>query len=133
MYATTTTGHREHVTVTKEKRVLQQMNINSNYCRLIQTVTTTTEVWLGLKYSDASSVCVASESSTLGTTTRNYLGSARISVSSGGVTNHTTVDGCWGIRIVSQLSRMGDTNCYQVTKTTQQLEVTNAGGSLTLL
>lgn len=35
MYANTSTGHREHVTVQKEKKVLQAMSINSTYCRLI--------------------------------------------------------------------------------------------------
>lgn len=133
MYATTTTGHREHVQVNKDVRVLQLMNISGNQCRLIQTTVTTTETWLGLNYSDASSVCVASESSTLGGTTRNYLGSAKITVSSGGVSVWNTCDGCWGTKVTSQLSRMGDTNHYQVTKTTTEMTVDNAGGSLTLL
>lgn len=70
MYATTTTGHRPHVTVSKDTRVLQSMNISSTYCRLIQSTTTTTEVWLGLSYADAQRVCTASETSTLGGTTR---------------------------------------------------------------
>ena len=133
MFATTTTGHREHVAVTKDIKVLQSMNINNEYCRLIQTTTITTETWVGLNYADASSVCVASETSTLGTTTRNYLGGARISVSAGGTTIWATIEGCWGTKISSQLSRMGDTNAYQVTKTTQVFNVTNNGGSLTLL
>ena len=133
MYATTTSGHREHVTVSKDVRVLQAMNINSTYCRLIQTTTTTTETWVGLSYADAQTVCVASETSTLGTTTRNYLGGARISVSSGGATSWTTIEGCWGTKVTSQLSRMGETNAYQVTRTTQEMTVTNNGGSLTLI
>ena len=63
MYATTTTGHREHVSVNKDKKVLQAVNINNTFCRLIQTTTTTQEMWVGLSYSDADSVCIASESS----------------------------------------------------------------------
>ena len=133
MYATTTTGHREHVTVSKDVKVLQAMRVNSTYCRLIQTNVTTTEIWLGLSYEDAESVCTASETSTLDGSTRNYLGGAKISVSDGGVTQWTTIEGCWGTKITSQMSRMGDNNCYQVTKTTQVLNVTNNGGSLTLL
>lgn len=86
MYATTTTGHREHVTVSKDVKVLQAMRVNSTYCRLIQTNVTTTEIWLGLSYEDAESVCTASETSTLDGSTRNYLGGAKISVSDGGVT-----------------------------------------------
>lgn len=133
MYATTTTGHRPHVTVSKDTRVLQSMNISSTYCRLIQSTTTTTEVWLGLSYADAQSVCVASETSTLGGTTRDFLGGARITVGSGGTSIWTTIEGCWGTKVSSQLSRMGDTNCYQVTRTTQEFVVSNNGGSMTLL
>lgn len=133
MYATTTTGHRPHVTVQKNSKVLQAMNINSNYCRLIQTSTTTTEEWFGLNYTDASTVCVASETSTLNGTTRNYLGSAKITVSTGGATTWATIEGCWGTRITSQLQRMGDTNLYHVVKTTEVLNVTNNGGSMELL
>lgn len=133
MYATTSTGHREHVTVSKESRVLQAMNINSTYCRLIQTSTTTTETWVGLSYTDANTVCTASESSVLDGTTRAYLGGAKITVSASGSTIWATIEGCWGTKVTSQLSRMGDTNCYQVTKTTQELAVTNNGGSMTLL
>lgn len=94
------------------------MSINNNYCRLIQTTTTTTETWVGLKYSDADSVCVASETSVLNGVTRNYLGGARITVSASGVSQWATIEGCWGTKISSQLSRMGDTNLYMVTKTT---------------
>lgn len=133
MYATTTTGHREHITVNKTTKVLQAMAINNNYCRLVQTTTTTTEEWLGLSYTDAQSVCVASETSTLGAVTRNYLGSAKITVRTSGASTWATIDGCWGTKVTSQLSRMGDTNCYQVTKTTEQMSVTNYGGSMQLL
>lgn len=133
MYATTTTGHREHVSVNKDSRVLQLMNISGNQCRLIQSTVTTTETWLGLSYADASSVCVASESSTLDNVTRNYLGSAKITFSSGGVSVWNTCDGCWGTKVTSQLSRMGDNNCYQVVRTTTEMEVSNVGGTLTLL
>lgn len=133
MYATTTNGHREHVSVNKDTKVLQAMSINSTYCRLIQATTTTTETWVGLNYSDASSVCTASETSTLNGSTRNYLGGAKITVSSGGTSQWATIEGCWGTKITSQLQRMGDTNCYMVTKTTQEMTVTNNGGSLTLI
>lgn len=132
MYASTSTGHRPHVTVAREKKVIQSMNINNEYCRLIQTSETTTETWVGLSYSDADSVCVASETSTLYGTTRQYLGGAKITVASGGVSIWATIEGCWGTRVTSQLSRMGDTNLYAVTKTTTVMTVTNAGGSMDL-
>lgn len=53
MFATTTTGHREHVSVSKDVKVIQAMNISNTYCRLIQSTTTTTETWVGLSYTDA--------------------------------------------------------------------------------
>lgn len=130
MYATTTSGHREHVTVQKSSKVLQAMSINSTYCRLIQTSTVTTEEWYGLSYTDASGVCVASETSVLGGTTRNYLGGAKITVASGGVSQWATIEGYWGTRISSQMQRMSDTNLYHVTKTTEELDVSNNGGTM---
>ena len=48
MYATTATGHREHVTVSKDSRVVQAISMNNTFCRLIQSTTTTTETWVGL-------------------------------------------------------------------------------------
>lgn len=133
MYATTTTGHREHVTVNKSTKVLQGLNLVNTYCRLIQTTSTTTEEWRGLNYADAMSVCTSSETSTLNGVTRPYLGSAKLSVSSGGQSRWATIDGCWGTRISSQLSRMSDTNCYEVKKTTEVMTVTNYGGTMELL
>lgn len=86
-----------------------------------------------MSYTDASGVCVASESSTLSGTTRNYLGGAKITVSTTGATSWATIEGCWGTRITSQLQRMGDTNLYHVVKTTEVLNVDNNGGSMELL
>ena len=133
MFATTSTGHREHVTVSKASRVVQAISMNGTFCRLIQSTVTTTETWQGLSYSDAESVCTASESSTLNNVTRSYLGAAKITVGSGGASLWTTIFDCWGTKVTSQLSRMGDTNCYEVTRTTQKMTVANNGGSLTLL
>ena len=101
MYATTTAGHREHVSVSKDVKVLQAMSINNNYCRLIQSTTTTTETWVGLSYTDADGVCTSSESSTLGGTTRAYLGGAKITVSASGVSQWATIEGCWGTKVTS--------------------------------
>ena len=133
MYANTTTGHREHVTVAKEKKVIQAISINSTFCRLIQTTTTTTETWVGLKYSDAESVCRTSETAVKDGVTRQYLGAAKITVGVGAASQWVTVFDCWGTKVTSQLSRMGDTNCYMVTRTTVDMAVTNNGGALELL
>jgi hypothetical protein len=85
MYATTTTGYHPNVSKNKDTKVLQALSINNNYVRLIQTSTTTTEEWLGLSYTDANSLCIASERSNLNGVTRNYLGSARIEISTSAV------------------------------------------------
>lgn len=86
-----------------------------------------------MKYADALSVCTASETSTLDGTTRNYLGTAKISVSGPAATQYAYVEGCWGTKVTSNLTRMGETNCYQVTRTTQEMTVRNYGGSMDLL
>ena len=133
MYATTSSGHREHVQVQKDSRTLQTLAMGSKIAKLTQSIVTTTEVWLGLSYADAQTVCIASESSTLNGVTRSYLGTAKFSLQYGTSTYWAINEGCWGTKITSQLSRMGDTNCYQVTKTTQELSVQNYGGELELL
>ena len=130
MYATTTTGKREHVQQSKDSRVILAMHISGVEARIIQTTETTVDEYLGLSYTDAQSLCTASESSTLNGTTRAYLGSAKLTVSTGGTSVWNTVEACFGTRITSQLSRMGDTNHYRVTKTTQVMTITNSGGTM---
>lgn len=53
-------------------------------------------------------------------------------MSASGVSQWATIEGCWGTKVSSQLQRMGDTNCYQVTKTTQVMSVNNNGGTMEL-
>lgn len=78
MYATTTTGHREHVSKSSSTKVLQMLyGFGGTVIGvIIQDSTTVTEEWFGLTYNDANSLCVSSETSTLNGTTRQYLGSA---------------------------------------------------------
>lgn len=133
MYATTTTGHRPHVTTSADTRVLQQVRLGGASGRLIQTTETTTEEWLGLSWTSAQGLVTASESSALNGTTRPYLGAAKLTVGGGVSTTWCTVEACWGTRVTTQCSRMGDTNHYQVSRTTQTLTVTNAGGTMELL
>lgn len=133
MFATTSSGHREHVQVSKESRTLQTLAMGSKVAKLTQSTVTTTEVWLGLSYADAQTVCTASESSTLSGVTRSYLGTAKLTMQYGTSTYWVINEGCWGTKVTSQLSRMGDTNCYQVTRTTQESTVQGYGGELELL
>lgn len=125
--------HREHVTVQKETNVIMRMNISSLSAALIQTVITTTETWTGLIYSDALPLCTSSESSILNGVTRNYLGSAKLTIGSGGTSIWNTKEACWGKKVASQLSQIGDTNLYFVSRTTTEYGVTNNGGTLELL
>ena len=123
MYATTTTGHREHVQKSIDSRVILAMHISGTDARVTQTTTTTTEEWLGLSYSDAETLCTASEN----------LGGVKLTVSSGGVSAWNTVEGCRGTRVSTQISRMGDTNHYRVVKTTQEMVCANTGGTMELI
>ena len=133
MYATTTTGHHPHITVSKDSRVVLQMSINNNTGVIRQDTTRTEEKWVGLSYTDALSVCTASETSTLDNTTRQYLGGAKLTFTGVG-TYWNTVENCWGTRVTSQLQKMGETNLYQVSKITEEMTVEKVGGgTLTLI
>ena len=118
MYATTTTGHREHVTGSKGSKVAAQLLVwNSVAGVIIQDTDTITEEWYGLSYEDALTLYEASETSTLNGTTRPYLGNALLSQTTtpGAYVRATS---CWGTQVTTQFTRMGDTNLYHVTKTT---------------
>lgn len=129
MYATTTSGHRTYTSGNKESKVLQQLIIWNNVAgAIIQDTSTTVEEWFGLNQSDALATATASEQSTLNGTTRSYLGSA-VLTSSGGA--WIRVPACWGTKVTSTYQRMGDTNCYQVTKTTTVYTVRGYGNGTT--
>ena len=98
---------------------------------IIQDTSTTTEEWFGLSYSDAAALNIASETSTLNGTTRQYLGSALL--------QHQTIGGgycrspaCWGTKITTSINRMGDTNLYHVIRQTTTYTVRSAGSNVTL-
>lgn len=127
MYATTTTGHRPHVSESKDTKVLQMLYFFTTVVGvIIQDTSTTTEEWFGLSYSDANSLNIASETSTLNGTTRQYLGSALL--------EHQTIGGgycrspaCWGTKVTTSIQRMGDTNLYHVTRQTTTYTVKSSG------
>lgn len=132
MYATTTTGHRSNVTKSKETKVLQQLySLGTLMGVILQDTVTTTEEWFGLTQTDAETQCTASETSTLNGTTRNYLGSAKLSVNGTGGA-WCRMPNCWGERVTSQMNRMSDTNLYHVTRTTTTLSVRSSGTDITL-
>lgn len=132
MYATTTTGHKEHVSQNVDTKVVQQLIVWGNIVGAItQTAQTTVEEWNGLSYADASGLQESSETSTLNGTTRQYLGGATLvqNVQPGMPAASCWATGCWGTKITTSLNRMGDTNLYHVQKTTIVYTVTGSGNT----
>ena len=134
MYATIVTGHRVHTQGQKDSRALFQMTLGSLKGTLVQDSETTIEEYIGLQWADVGTVYNASETSVLNGNSRNYLGNARLTLGNGSVTNYNTAVACWGTKITSQFSRIGDTNLYRVVKTTTVYSVRKCGdGTLTLM
>lgn len=133
MYATTTTGHREHISSNRSAKVLQQLIVFGQVAGVVvQDTITTTEEWNGLSYSDALNLQESSETSTLNGTTRQYLGSALLTQTGIGAA-WMRVPNCWGESITTTFDRIGDTNLYHVTKTTTQYNVRGEGGPVLIL
>lgn len=131
-YATTTTGHRPHVSSSIDTKVLQQLIVWGNIEGTItQKAQTTVEEWFGLSYADADGLQEASETSTLNGKTRNYLGNATLTqiVEAGIPAASCWATGCWGTKVTTQLNRMSDTNLYHVTKTTVVYTVSGSGNT----
>ena len=82
-----------------------------------------------MSYSDALSLLTSTEESTLNGVTRPFLGDARL-ISEGGA--YVTAIGCWGVKVNSTLSKTGETNTYEVTVTTTELNVRGTGTGLTM-
>lgn len=130
MNATTTTGHHPHVQKSATSRVILRLKATAGASYegvLVQTCYATTEYWYGLTWSDANDLVEASESSTIGQTTRNYLGTVKLTIGAGTADIWQSVSDAWGTRVQSSCQRMGNTNLYQVTKTTEVLDVIHRG------
>lgn len=96
-YANTTTGHRDCVRKSSESRLIRTMNLNGWQAVLWQSEDRTEEEWRGLSKSDAESLCVSSESSSLGGKTRPYLGGASTSSGLASLWAYS----CWGTKVSS--------------------------------
>ena len=131
MYATTTNGHRPHISKSVDTKVVQQLIVWGNIDGTItQKAETTVEEWNGLSYTDASNLMEASETSTLNGITRNYLGGATLTQNQGyPVAAYCWATGCWGTKKTTTLNRMGDTNLYHVQKTTVVYTVYGSGNN----
>ncbi len=71
MYASTTSGHRPHISSSVDTKVVQQLIVWGNIDGTItQKAETTVEEWHGLSYDDANNLQEASETSTLNGVTR---------------------------------------------------------------
>lgn len=128
-YATTTTGHVDPISVSKDRRLLKSDYINGIFTNVFQNTTTTVEQYRGLSQTDAESVCVSSTSSTLSGVTRSYLGGVRVTIASGMTRTWFTVMGCWGTEVSSVLSRDSDSHLFSVTKTTKTMTIDVPGVS----
>lgn len=130
MYATTTTGYIPHINKTKDTKIVADLSYwGSTWGHILQDTTTTVDRYVGLSYSDALSLLTSTEESTLGGVTRQHLGDARLT-SEGGA--YVTAIGCWGLKVTSAIQKMGDTNLYEVTRTTTELSVRGTGTGLTM-
>lgn len=130
MYATTTTGYIPNVSKTKDTKIVADLTYWGNtWGHILQDTTVTVDRWVGLSYSDAVSLLISTEESTLGGVTRQHLGDARLT-SEGGA--YVTAIGCWGVKVTSTIQKMGDTNLYEVSRTTTDLTVRGTGTGLTM-
>lgn len=133
-YATIEQTHRTDVNVTSETKVLQSFKRGQNAGCILQTTITTTETWQGLSLEDARSLLTSSMTSTLNGETRNFLGGAKLVLTTPISSYWAIVDACWGTVVQTNISRMGDTHLYQVQRTTQEMTASSGGqGTFTLL
>lgn len=130
MYATKTTGYIPHINKTKDTKIVADLSYwGSTWGHIVQDTTVTVDRYVGLSYSDALSLLTSTEESTLNGVTRPYLGDARLT-SQGGA--YVTAIGCWGVKVTSAIQKTGDTNLYEVTITTTELNVRGTGTGLTI-
>lgn len=131
MYATTTTGYMPNVSKTKDTKIVADLTYWGNtWGHIVQDTTVTIDKWVGLSYSDALSLLTSTEESTLNGVTRPFLGDARL-ISEGGA--YVTAIGCWGLNVTSAIQKMGDTNLYEVTRTTTDFSVRGTASDLRLI
>lgn len=125
--------HRPCVRKSTDYRTLRLFAIGQAQGVISQKTVSTEETWTGLSRSDAEDLCVASVSSTLSGVTRNYLGGIKVRIGSGGVTAWAEADECWGRRVTTSIQRIGDTNLYSVSRTTEDMTAYGHGGEVTFL
>lgn len=111
-----------------ETHIVRATWLNGQYFALSQKITTTVKRYEGIGEADAQALCVSTESSTLSGVTRAYLGGAELR-SSGGAWMYA--DACWGTQTSATMNRMSP-NMFEVTVTTQTMEVFKTDQSLTL-
>lgn len=114
-------------------RTLKLFAIGQAQGVISQKTETTEETWQGLSLSDALSLVVASVSSVKEGTTRDYLGGISVRIGGGGIYSTAECDECWGTRVTSSMRRMGDTNLYEVQRTTEVMTAYGHGGTVTYL
>lgn len=120
MYSTNEKAHREKVQVGKSCKVVLKIKYGDRSGSLVQTTTTTTESWVGLSKDNAETLTITTED-------LRSVG-IRFDDSTGHPVKWAAQDNLEGTTVQSVMQRMGDTNLYQVTRTTTVLETTAKGG-----
>ncbi len=117
-FATKTTGHVERLRKATDRRTLKADAVLGVYVQVIQKGVVTTEEWRGLSRTDADSLDVNTDASTLGGVVRAWLGGVRVTVASGNASSWFTVFACWGTEVRTEIARVGDTDLFDVFRRT---------------
>jgi hypothetical protein len=121
-YGTNVTAEPVVVSESKDTRMFHETWIGGGHFVLLQTTVTTVVHYEGVSLADARALEVHSESSTLNSTTRPYLGGATVTANGIGAAS-MECGACWGTRVNSSLRRMGLSSMYEVDVTTEVMSV----------
>lgn len=133
MNASPSLTHRTDDRRSSDYRTLKLFAIGAAQGVISQQTVSSDESWTGLSKSDAESLCISYNESTLNGVKRNYLGGVSLRIGGGGIYTSAECDECWGKRVTSSMQRIGDTNLYEVHRTTEDLTIYTSGGTAKLL
>lgn len=113
-FATKTTGHVEHVRKACDRRTIKDGYLLGTYFNVVQYAETETEEWRGLSLADAQSLFANTEDAD----GKGYLGSVRIEVGKAAARAWIVVPGCRGTAVRTEIARVGDTDLFDVFRST---------------
>lgn len=131
-YGTDNTATGYVISKTKDVRIVRAMWLSGWYAVLKQTTETTVTHYEGVgEDSLADLLANAKETSTLNGTTRQYLGGATVTRSSGGTSSWMHCDDCWGTRVNVSARRMSP-HMWEADVTEEVMTVDAGSGTLEL-